>query len=417
MKAKITKRTVDAAVPGKRDAFLWDTDLTGFGLKVTPAGNRVYILQYRIGRRLRRYTIGGHGAPWTPEEARREATRLLGLIAAGIDPADARVDSRSELTVAELCDLYLSEGCTTKKPTTLVTDQRNIERHVKPLLGRKGVRAVTGADIERFQRDVAAGKTAADIHTGPRGRAIVTGGKGVAVRTLAVLGAIFTFAVKRKLRPDNPVTGVARFRGQKKERFLTFGELAQLGDTLTIAERDGFNPFAIAAIRLLVMTGARKSEILTLRWEWVDFERGCLRLPDSKTGAKVVPLGAPALELLASLPRVENNPHVLPGEKAGGHFVGLQKAWQHLRDRAGLSDVRVHDLRHSFASVAVAGGDSLYLVGKVLGHRQARTTEAYAHLQDDPVRAVADRTASAISAAMNGRGKVGAEVVEMRPKG
>ena len=161
------------------------------------------------------------------------------------------------------------------------------------------------------------------------------------------------------------------------------------------------------------MTGARKSEILTLRWEWVDFERGCLRLPDSKTGAKVVPLGAPALELLASLPRIENNPYVLPGDKAGGHFVGLQKAWERIRKRAGLEDMRLHDLRHSFASVAVAAGDSLYLVGKVLGHRQSRTTEIYAHLNDNPLRAVADRTARTIAAAMNGGEKGGAEVVEL----
>ena len=413
MKAKITKRAVDAAAPGKSDAFLWDTDLTGFGLKVTPAGNRIYILQYRFGRRLRRYTIGRHGAPWTPEQARREAARLLGLIAGGTDPAEVRADSRSELTVAELCDLYLSEGCATKRPSTLVTDRRNIQRHILPLLGRKRVRTVTCADIERFQRDVAAGKTAADVQTGPRGRAIVAGGKGAAVRTLAVLGAIFTFAVKRQLRPDNPVKGIARFKGQTQERFLTIGELAQLGDALTAAEKEGFNPVPIAAVRLLVMTGARKSEILTLRWSWVDFERSCLRLPDSKTGAKVVPIGAPVLELLASLPRVEDNPHVLPGEMPGGHFVGLQKAWARLRDRAGLPDVRLHDLRHSFASVAVAGGDSLYLVGKVLGHRQARTTETYAHLQDDPVRAVADRTAGRIAAAMSGGDKGGAEVVAL----
>ncbi len=413
MKAKITKRAVDAAAPGKRDAFRWDTDLTGFGLKVTPAGTRIYILQYRFGRRLRRYTIGKHGAPWTPEEARREAARLLGLVATGTDPADVKAETRRELTITELCDLYLAEGCATKRPSTLVTDRRNIERHIKPLLGRKAVRDVTGADIERFQRDVAAGKTATDVRTRPRGRALVAGGKGAAVRTLAVLGAIFTFAVKRGLRLDNPVGGVARFKGQKKERFLTTGELARLGNALTAAEKEGFNPVAVAAVRLLVMTGARKSEILTLRWEWVDFERSCLRLPDSKTGAKVVPLGAPALELLASLPRVENNSHVLPGEKAGGHLVGLQKAWARLRDRAGLPDVRVHDLRHSFASVAVAGGESLYLVGKVLGHRQAQTTEAYAHLQDDPVRAVADRTSAHIAAAMNSGDKGGAEVVAL----
>ncbi len=189
--------------------------------------------------------------------------------------------------------------------------------------------------------------------------------------------------------------------------------MATLGETLTVASREGESPVIIAAIRLLILTGARKGEILGLKWDEVDFERGCLRLADSKTGARAIPLGAPALELLASLPRIEDNPHALPGDKEGGHLVGLQKAWERLRKRAGLEDVRLHDLRHSFASVAVAGGDSLYLVGKVLGHRKSATTERYAHLADDPLRAVADRTASTIAAAMNG---TGGEVVELPRK-
>ncbi len=247
MKVKITKRTVDAASPGKRDTFLWDTEVIGFGLKVTPVGNRVYILQYRIGRRLRRYTIGKHGSPWTPEEARREAKRLRGLIAAGTDPADEKTKARGELNVAALCDLYLSEGCTTKKPSTVATDTSRIERHIKPLLGRKGVRSVTRADIERFQRDVAAGKTAADVRTKPHGRAIVRGGKGAAVRAVAVLGAIFTFAVQRDLHPDNPVRGVKLYKGEKKERFLSPAELAQLGNALSTAHHEGENQFGVAA--------------------------------------------------------------------------------------------------------------------------------------------------------------------------
>ena len=204
------------------------------------------------------------------------------------------------------------------------------------------------------------------------------------------------------------------FKGEPKERFLSVSELAQLGEALESCEREGLNPTALAAIKLLIFTGARKSEILSLKWDWVDFERCCLRLPDSKTGAKVVPLGAPALELLASLPRFEGNDYVLASTKNDGHLVGLQKIWVQVRTKAELENVRIHDLRHSFASVAVAGGDSLYLVGKVLGHKQARTTEIYAHLHDDPVRAVADRTAKAIAAAMiGGRGEGGGEVVDI----
>ena len=228
-----------------------------------------------------------------------------------------------------------------------------------------------------------------------------------------LLGSIFTFAVNRRLRPDNPAWRVKKYQARRMERFLSPAELATLGEVLTAAERDDENPTAIAAVRLLMLTGARKGEILNLEWDWVDFERGCLRLPESKTGARVIPLGAPALELLASLPRVEGNPYVLPGEKEGEHFVGLQKVWERLRKRAGLEDLRLHDLRHSFASVAVAGGDSLYLVGKVLGHRQSATTERYAHLADDPLRAVAERTAGTIAAAMNGQPEGGAEVVPL----
>ena len=413
MKAKLIKRTVDAISPGMRDTFVWDTETVGFGLKVTPAGNRVYVLQYRIDGRLRRYTIGKHGSPWTPETARKEAAKLRGQIAAGIDPAERRAEDRGALSVSDLCDLYLAEGCATKKPSTLVRDCSRIKRHIKPLLGRRLVKSLTRADVERFMQDVAAGKSATNVKTGFRGRAIVTGGKGAARESVVLLGSLFSFAVERGLRDDNPVSGVKKFKPRKMERFLSPAELATLGEVLIAAEREGESPVVVAALRLLMLTGARKSEILTLRWDWVDFEHACLRLPDTKSGKQVIPIGAPALELLASLPRIESNPYVLPSDKTDGHLVGLQKAWERIRKRAGLEDTRLHDLRHSFASVAVAGGDSLYLIGKVLGHRQSRTTERYAHIADDPLRAVADRTAGAIAAAMNGKPDGGAEVVPL----
>jgi integrase len=219
-----------------------------------------------------------------------------------------------------------------------------------------------------------------------------------------VLGAVLAFAVGRGLRADNPARGVKLNKGRKIERFLSAGELARLGEALAAAEREGCNPAAIAAIRLLLLTGCRKNEILGLRWEWVDTGRGLLRLPDSKTGAKAVPLGAPALVVLAGLPRRMGSPWVLPAAKGNGHLVGLPRVWGKIAKAAGLTGVRLHDLRHGFASVAVADGASLYILGKVLGHTQARTTEKYAHLDDDPVRAVADRTAKKIAAAMQGQG-------------
>ena len=229
MKTKLTKRTVDAASPGKRDTFLWDTETAGFGLKVTPAGNRVYVLQYRIGNRLRRYTIGKHGSPWAPEEARKEATRLRGQIAAGVDPAEQKAAARETLTVVELCDLYVSEGCATKKPSTLLRDRSRIERHIKPLLGKRSVKSLTRADVERFMRDVAAGKTATNVKTGFRGRAVVTGGKGAARESVVLLSSIFSFAVIRRLRADNPAWGVKKYKGRTLERFLSPAELASRG--------------------------------------------------------------------------------------------------------------------------------------------------------------------------------------------
>ena len=429
MRTKITKRTVDAAQVSERDVFIWDTETKGFGLKVTPAGNKVYLTQARVKNtgQLVRCTIGKHGSPWTPEMARNEAVKLLGQIASGVNPNEAQKAARRDLTMAKLCDLYVAEGCATKKPSTIASDCGRIERHIKPLLGRKYIRDVTREDVERIMREIAGGKTKADIKTKPRGRAIVKGGRGVATKTIMLLGAIFTFAVDRGMREDNPTRGIRTFKPNRHERFLSPKELARLGEVMSQSEFDfhaaeerarrglarksgrrnqsdppaGENPFAIAAIRLLMLTGCRKNEVLSLRWDWVDFQHNMLRLPDSKTGAKVIPLASPAIDLLRQLPRVEGNPHVFPSSKGDGHFVGLQKVWARVRKKAGLADVRIHDLRHSFASVGASGGDSLYVIGKLLGHRQSATTQRYAHLADDPVRAAAERIAQQVAAAMN----------------
>jgi integrase len=230
-----------------------------------------------------------------------------------------------------------------------------------------------------------------------------------------MLGAILQFAVNRGMRPDNPVRGVRRYPDQKQNRFLSAAELARLGDVLKGAEQDT-NPSAIAAIRLLILTGCRKAEIVTMRWEYIDWEHACLRLPDSKTGAKVVHLGAPARALLEDLPRLKGNPYVLPGANPGDYFKGLQKVWVSLRARANLQDVRLHDLRHSFASVGAASGDSLLVIGALLGHKNAATTQRYAHLSNDPLRDAADKIARHIDALMNASqdDEAGGEVVPIR---
>jgi integrase len=416
--AKLTKRTVDAERPEDREKFIWDEDMPGFGLRVFPSGRKSYVVQYKLGGRggrTRRISLGLHGK-LTPEEARKRAAKLLGAVADGADPASERAEAKRALTVADLAALYLSEGPAdkpNKKASSWEADRSNIERHIKPVLGRKMLNTLTSADVAKFQADVASGKNKADIKTGKRGRAIVEGGRGTAARSLAVLGAMLQFAVGRKLISANPAKGVQLLKGEKKERFLSEAEVASLADALTALEAEHrLSPTAAAAVRLLLLTGCRKSEILCLRWEWIDGARCCLRLPESKTGAKVVPLAAAAMELLTELPRTSE--YVLPAAKGDSHYSGLQKDWERVRVRAGLPGLRLHDLRHSFASFAVADGNTLFMVGKILGHKQARTTEVYAHLADDPLRAVADRTAARIAAAMKGSVSDDSKIVPLR---
>ncbi len=228
----------------------------------------------------------------------------------------------------------------------------------------------------------------------------MSGGKDVAARSVAILSMLLSFAVARGLRADNPARGVRLLQNQRRERFLSFAEIGRIGEALSKLEANGSNRMTIAAIRLLLLTGCRRGEIIGLRWKWVDFERRCVRLPDSKTGAKTIPLGDPAIDVLRSIPAIAGCEFVFPASRGTGHLVGLCSVWQEVRKLADLQGLGIHDLRHSFASVAVSGGESLYIVGKILSHRQARTTEVYAHLAPDPVQAAADRAARKISEAL-----------------
>ena len=422
-KANLTKRTLDALKPAAQDYQVWDTKVRGLGVRVYPSGARGFVLQYRnAAGRTRKLALGRYGV-LTVDKAREKATRLLAAILDGRDPSQDKRENRHAKTVGELADLYLREGSVekpNKKLSSWETDRSNIERHIRPLLGTRLARGLTKTDVARFQSDVAAGKTAKDEKTGPRGRAIVRGGMGIASRALSVLSAMMTFGKGRGLVTDNPTNGVEPFRGRKKERFLTETEVGLLGEALVETERDASLPWvATAAIKLLLLSGARRGEILGLRWEEVDLDRGCLRLKDSKTGAKVIRLAAAALSLLAALPR--SSRWVLPAAKGSGHYVGLPKHWDTVRARANaiaveraerdgrslagvpnFDDVRLHDLRHSFASFAVQSGGSLFLVGKVLGHKQSRTTERYAHASDEPLVATAELAAQRIVHALGG---------------
>lgn len=393
--------------------------MPGFGIRCQRR-DKVYILKYRFRGKQRWYTIGKHGAPWTPEKARKKAERLLGLVADGKDPAKVRDAEKNKPTVAEFCARYLKDYAEEhKKPSSVRMDRKNIENHVIPLLGREFVTDVIRADIDRFKRAVKDGKTARSRKKEQRGGATVTGGPGVANRCLALVSKMFNLAERWGLRPanSNPCRHVDRYKEGRRERYLSEVELARLADVLNESEKGGAeNPYVVAAIRLLLFTGSRLGEILNLEWAHVDFERTMLFLPDSKTGKKVIYLSAPALNVLAEIPRLKNNPFVICGDKDRASLVNLQKPWGRIRKKAGLEDVRLHDLRHSFASVAASGGLSLPMIGKLLGHTQAATTERYAHLAADPLRAANEAIGQRIAAVMKGE-KGGAKVVPLPKRG
>lgn len=387
---QITAKAVENLKPGDT---LWDANVKGFGVRCRTAG-KSYMLKTRIRGQQRWFTIGRHGSPWTAELARKKALSLLGAIADGEDPVIFRDEQKRAFTVRELCDLYLEEGCADKKPSTIATDKGRIERHIKQLIGKRDVRTIAKRDIEQLMRDIANGKTATNVKTGKRGRAIVEGGKGTATRTIGLLGGIFTFAVDREIIETNPVRGVKRYKDKRIERYLSEDELARLGGAISDLEReDRITPFSAAAIRLLLLTGARRGEILSLRWEWVDFERGFAFLPDSKTGKKPLYLSAPALEVLSNIPRLDGNSHVICGEVDGKHLTDLKRPWARVCKHGEIENLRIHDLRHNFASVGAMGGLSLPIIGKLLGHLRTETTARYAHLADDPVKAANEKIA------------------------
>jgi integrase len=411
---KITKRFVDRLSAGPGDVFHWDDDLAGFGVRVKPSGAAAYFVQYRnAGGQSKRLTLGRVGV-LTPDQARTEARSAFAAVARGKDPVAEKRAQRADILVGELVEKYLEEGPTDKpdkKASSWATDASNLRRHAVPLLGRRRAGTLTKRDIQQLQANVTRGATRADRKSGKkRGRIRVRGGAGTAWRATVVVAAMLSWAVDRGLLTTNPAEGVKLNKPRSRERFLTDEEVAALGNAMAEAEQAGANPKALAIIRLLLLTGARRNEIESLQPEYVDFQRGAAFLPDSKTGAKTVALGAAALEVLASLSAEDG--WYFPAERGDGHFQGVSKVWRNVRKAAGLDGVRLHDLRHSFASVTVAGNNSLFLLGKILGHRKASTTEKYAHLMLDPVRAVADQTARRLAGAL--RGSKGSTVVKLQ---
>lgn len=413
---RLTKRVVDSleCPPSSGQRFVWDDSVSGLGVRVFQTGRKVFLVRYRLGSKQRYLSLGTVGSPYTVETARDRAREVLRAVAEGRDPQSEKIARREAVTVGELIDRYLEDGPTdkpTKRESSWRTDASNLNRHVRPLLGKKAASDVTSSDINRLRRDIEIGKTAADIKTGPRGRAIVQGGKGIASRTVSVTQAMFAWAIARgELTGDNPAKGVARAQPTKKERFLSAREIAHLFATMAALESSGLVHSRHAdMVRLLLLTGARRSEVVYLRWQEVDLERRVIRLsPErhktgAKTGVKRIPMADAAAKLIERQARSSEFVFASIREARDvSPTLGLDRAWRLIRNQAGFADVRLHDLRHSFVSFGMAEGESLFLVGRVLGHSAAAMTEKYAHLGDDPVRRVAERTAEAILRAASG---------------
>lgn len=399
---KLTKSLVNKLTwsGGQKRSPIWDTEVKGFGVRVGQSARKSFVFKYRFGARIRWFTIGVFGSPWTVDDARREARRLAGIVAEGSDPQRAKLEKRDAMTVSNLIDRYLTDGPIdkpNKRDSTWRSDRSNLERHVQRLIGHIPVDDLTPSDISRFQNDVASGKSAHSVKTKPRGVARVQGGRGTAIRTMVTLAAMLNWAVKLGLIDKNPAQSVDRLKSTRKARFLTSAEANRLLRTLDDMEADRSltSTFADAA-RLILWTGARRSEIMKLHWNEVDFARSMAVLENgrAKTRDRYIVFGTAAIDLLArrnvanqKSPTPSN--FVFPGTTGSGP-ADLGSPWKRIRKRAGLLDVRIHDLRHSFASFAVSQGASLFQVGKTLGHKRAASTEIYAHLHDHVARDVVE---------------------------
>lgn len=445
---KLTRRTLATIEPAEKPVTFWDADVSGLGLAVRPSGARSWLVRYRAGAGGRtgtlRQLVIGDPESMTPEQARAEAKALLARVRLGADPAAERAEARAAESFAEVAERWFAEHVTPKRKAGTAAFYRNcLDIHILPALGAKQASSITRQEVTRLHGAVAAGKGKGPKRPGSKRTAAakVRGGRVIANRVLATVAAVYAWALDLGLLPAgsvNPAKGVEPFREEGRERFLTAEEMARLGEVLRLAETEGLpwepdpekpearrkhapkaenrrvkiDLHATAAIRLLMLTGARLREVLNLEWSHVDLERGLLRLPDSKTGKKTIVLGGAALAVLDGLPRIGR--FVIASTSAGTARErprsDLNRPWRAVRAAAGLPELRIHDLRHSAAAVGAGAGLSLHQIGGLLGHTQARTTAKYAHLAADPQRRAADLIGDQIAAAL---GLGGAEVIDI----
>ena len=397
---KLTKRFVDELRPDPDgDVWAWDSELRGFGLRVLPSGVKSYAVQYRDeSGRTRRLALGRHGV-LTPDQARKLAVQRLAEVARGENPSverrAARTKARQTQTIRQLAERFLREHVDAKrKPRTAAHYRYVLNDHVLPALGPLSVDAVTRDDVEALHLRMKGTPTTAN-------------------RVLAVLSKMFNLAEAWRLRPlqSNPCYRIERYPERARDRFYSDDELKGIGAALADAERVGtIADGAIAALRLLALTGCRASEVLELHWADVDLDAGVLRLRDAKAGARAVPLGAPALALLRELPRRGGT--VVCGRKPGSPLTlpALEAAWKKVRTAAGLANARVHDLRHTVGTFAGHAGLNAFTVRDVLGHKGLAMTGRYVSADTAPLRRAADEVAGRVAAALE-KGREGGNQV------
>ncbi len=387
---KLTKRTIDQTNAKERDIILWDDSLPGFGIRIKPSGVKTFIVQYRNeAGRSRRGSVGKHGV-LTLAEARKQALRLLAGASSGDDPVEERQELRRCATVTDLFEQYMSGHCEGRcKPSTIRANKWTFLRILEPRIGNRKLVEIRQADISKMH---------SDLRDKPYN----------ANRGLQLIRAMLNWAERQEMIPphSNPAARVKLYPEPKRERFLSPEELYRLMATIGACEADGdIDIYMAAAIRLLLFTGCRVGEILSLQWACVDMREQRLTITEHKTskyGAKIIPLNPPAFELLENLPRQEGNPFVIGGRRPGSGLINIQKPWRRVRVRAELEDVRLHDLRHTFASFAVSAGISLPLIGGLLGHRSMQATARYAHLAHHPLKLASDKVADVFVVPTNG---------------
>jgi integrase len=410
--AKLTKKIIDRLQIDdlQRGNVYWDSELKGFGLRVYPTGAKTFVLKFRTRSGRQRWLKLGAFGPLTAETAREKAKLELARVVDGDDPADARDQIRSALTVAQLCDLYLTAaeaGLVTgrkdlpKKASTLSADRSRINAHIKPLLGALKACEVTRSDVEAFKIGVVTGRAKRDERLGPRRRSIVRGGKGAATRTLGLLGALFAWGQDNGFVETNPVRGVRRFADRQKKALLTPGQYRALARALEALGTQQFrhggpahSQVGLDAIRFLALSGLRKSECQNLRWDEVDAHGACLALGDTKTGPSLRPLSQAAFALIEA--QTPHSDFVFAARSEGPGYQGLPGLWRTVQRKARqvaeaearaigapapvvgpLDEATLHSLRHSFAGVAEQLGATIPTIAALLGHRVGGVTGGY----------------------------------------